>query len=126
MTIPAAMVLCALLFGLGVFQLLLAAGAPFGRFAWGGDHRVLPVQLRVGSIVSTVLYVAFAVVALDRAGLVSVLPDQAAQVGVWVIAGVFLLGTIPNLISRSVPERYVMTPLTLLLSALSVVIGLGW
>ena len=126
MTIPAAMVLCALLFGLGVFQLLLAAGAPFGQFAWGGDHRVLPVQLRVGSIVSTVLYVAFAVVALDRAGLVSVLPDQAAQVGVWVIAGVFLLGTIPNLISRSVPERYVMTPLTLLLSALSVVIGLGW
>lgn len=126
MTVPAAILLCTLLFGLGVFQLLLAGGAPFGQFAWRGEHRVLPARLRVGSIVSTVLYMAFAVVALDRAGLVSVLPDRAAQVGVWVIVGIFLLGTIPNLISRSVPERYVMTPFTLLLSALSVVIGLGW
>lgn len=126
MTVPAAIAICVLLFGLGVFQLLLAAGAPFGRFAWGGEHRVLPARLRVGSVVSTVLYAAFAVVVLDSAGLVSLLPDQVTQVGIWVIAGVFLLGTIPNLISRSVPERHVMAPLTLLLSALSVVIGGGW
>jgi hypothetical protein len=125
MTIPAAAFLCALLFGLGVFQLLLAAGAPIGHFAWGGEHRVLPANLRLGSVVATVLYVAFALVVLDRASLVSVLPEMAAQVGVWVIAGVFLLGAIPNLISRSMPERYVMAPLTLLMSGLSGIVALG-
>ena len=126
MTIPATFALCVLLSGLGVFQLLLAAGAPIGQFAWGGEHRVLPARLRFGSVVSIVLYVAFAVVVLDRAGLVAVLPDQAAQVGAWVVAGVFLLGAIPNLMSRSMPERYVMAPLTLLMSGLSAIVAMGW
>lgn len=126
MTIPAATFFCALLFGLGMFQLLLAAGAPVGHFAWGGQNRVLPVRLRLGSIVSAALYAAFAMVALDRAGLISVLPDQVVQIAMWVVVGVLVLGTIPNLISRSTPERYVMAPLSLLLSGLGAVIALGW
>ncbi|MEO9229365.1 MAG: hypothetical protein ABI216_10525 [Devosia sp.] len=123
--IPAAVCLCAMLLGLGAFQLLLAAGAPIGHFAWGGQHRVLPVRLRVGSIVSTVLYAVFAIVVLTRAGVFSVLPYQVAQVGIWVIAGLLLLGAIPNLISRSTPERYLMAPLALMLFALCVVVALG-
>ena len=126
MTIPAATFFCALLFGLGMFQLLLAAGAPVGHFAWGGQNRVLPVRLRLGSVVSAALYAAFAMVALDRAGLISVLPDQVVQIAMWVVVGVLVLGTIPNLISRSTPERYVMAPLSLLLSSLGAVIALGW
>lgn len=126
MTIPTTIVLCGLLFALGTFQLLLATGAPIGHFAWGGEHRVLPGRLRLGSIVSTVLYAKFAVVILDRAGIIAVLPGRVTQVGIWVIAGVFLLCAIPNLSSRSKAERYVMAPLTLILSCLCVVIGLGW
>lgn len=126
MTIPAATFFCALLFGLGMFQLLLAAGAPVGHFAWGGQNRVLPVRLRLGSVVSAALYAAFAMVALDRAGLIAVLPDQVVQIAMWVVVGVLVLGTIPNLISRSTPERYVMAPLSLLLSGLGAVIALGW
>ena len=126
MTIPAATFFCALLFGLGMFQLLLAAGAPVGHFAWGGQNRVLPVRLRLGSIVSAALYATFAMVALDRAGLIAVLPDQVVQIAMWVVVGVLVLGTIPNLISRSTPERYVMAPLSLLLSGLGAVIALGW
>jgi len=124
-TTSAAIVLCALLCCLGVFQLLLAGGAPLGRLAWGGQHRVLPLQLRLGSVVSVALYVLFAVAVLDRANLVSVLPENMSQVGIWVVAGFLLLGAFPNLISRSAPERYVMAPLALLLSCLSVVVGLG-
>ena len=44
---------CVLLGGLAVFQALLALGAPLGAFAWGGQHRVLPTRLRVGSAVSS-------------------------------------------------------------------------
>lgn len=126
MTIPAAVAVCALLLALGVFQLLLAAGAPLGQFAWGGADRVLPQRLRIGSVAATVLYAAFATVVLDRAHLVSVLPDQLKAVGIWVIAGAFLLGAIPNLVSKSQPERYLMAPVTVLLSLLCLVIGLGW
>jgi len=123
--ILAASIMCAVLFGLGVFQLLLAAGAPLGRLAWGGQYRVLPTRLRVGSLVSTCLYAVFSLVVLDRAGMLSVLPGQTARILVWVIVGLFSLGAIPNLISRSRPERYVMAPLSLFLSGLSLVIALG-
>lgn len=123
--ILAASIMCAVLFGLGVFQLLLAAGAPLGRLAWGGQYRVLPTRLRVGSLVSTCLYAVFSLVVLDRAGMLSVLPGQTARILVWVIVGLFSLGAIPNLISRSRPERYVMAPLSLFLSGLSLVVALG-
>ena len=123
--ILAASIMCAVLFGLGVFQLLLAAGAPLGRLAWGGQYRVLPTRLRVGSLVSTCLYAVFSLVVLDRAGTLSVLPGQTVRILVRVIVGLFSLGAIPNLISRSRPERYVMAPLSLFLSGLSLVVALG-
>ena len=49
---PFALALTVILAALAVFQLALAAGAPLGRFAWGGSHEVLPPRLRVGSLVS--------------------------------------------------------------------------
>lgn len=35
---------------LSLFQLSLALGAPMGKFAWGGKYKVLPRNLRIGSI----------------------------------------------------------------------------
>ena len=52
----AALALTVLLALLAVFQLALALGAPLGHFAWGGAHRVLPRRLRIGSLVSIVIY----------------------------------------------------------------------
>ena len=80
-----------LLGGLAVFQLLLIAGVPLGRFAWGGQNVVLPARLRIGSAVAVVLYALFAVLMLQAAGAFSVLPDGAADVGIWILAGYFLL-----------------------------------
>lgn len=57
-----------ILAGLAVFQVLLAAGRPLGRFAWGGQHDVLPPNLRTGSLVSILLYAVFAVIILERLG----------------------------------------------------------
>ena len=51
----AAVVASVLLAGLAVFQVALIAGAPLARFAWGGQHRVLPTRLRIGSAVSVAL-----------------------------------------------------------------------
>jgi hypothetical protein len=117
----AAVLACAVLAGLAVFQGLLVAGAPLGRFAWGGQHRVLPTGLRIGSVVSIVVYVLFAVVLVAAARQSTGLADVA----VWVLTGYFVLGIGLNAISRSRAERLVMTPVVLLLAGCCLVVALG-
>ena len=120
MTTIAAYFFCALLAGLAVFQVLLIAGLPLGHFAWGGQNRVLPARLRWGSVVSIALYAAFAVVALERAKLIDLIPsDGFIAVLMWVIAGYLLLGVLMNLLSRSKAERLTMTPVALVLGVLA-------
>lgn len=126
MQTPAGIVACVVLAALSVFQLALALGAPWGRFAWGGQHeRELPVRLRVGSAVSIPLYGLFAVVLLDRAGLVDVLPATFSRVAAWVLFGYWVLGVIMNGVSRSKHERLVMTPVTIVLGACTLLVALG-
>ena len=126
MTGIAAVAACAILAALAIFQGLLIAGAPIGRFAWGGQHDVLPTRLRVGSTVSIVLYAAFAAVILERAGLLTVIDNATfVQVTTWVLFGYFTLGIVMNVISRSKPERNTMTPVALLLAALVLIVALG-
>ncbi|GGO81559.1 hypothetical protein [Nonomuraea cavernae] len=110
---------------LSVLQLALVCGAPWGSLAWGGQHRVLPGPLRVGSGVALVLYVAFAVVVLDRAGWIDVLAEPVAVTGTWAVFGFAALSVIPNAVSRSKPERYVGTSAAFLLAAASLVVALS-
>ncbi|NCT90071.1 hypothetical protein GXB85_03755 [Cellulomonas sp. APG4] len=122
----AAVVFVVVLAGLVVFQLALASGRPWGRFAWGGRHEgVLPRGLRVASAVSVLVYALLGVVVLDRAGLVDVLPDGASRVAAWVVAGYLGLGVLMNLASRSRSERAVMTPVAAVLCGAAVLVALG-
>lgn len=122
----AAIVACVVLAALSVFQLALALGAPWGRFAWGGQNeRELPARLRVGSAVSIPLYGIFAVVLADRAGLVDVLPDTVSRVATWVLFGYWALGVILNGVSRSKHERLVMTPVTIVLGVCTLLVALS-
>ncbi len=126
MTTPAAVVACTVLAALAVFQGALAFGAPWGRFAWGGQHDgVLPAGLRAGSAVSIVLYGVFAVLLLDRAALVDLVPDAVSRVGTWVLVAYLGLGVVMNAVSRSRAERLTMTPVTLVLAVCALVVALG-
>src|SRR5215218_2242620 len=110
--------------GLAVFQGLLVAGQPLGRFAWGGQYTVLPTGLRIGSAVSIALYGGFAVLILCATGVLSVLPAGFVEVAMWVLSGYFVLGIVMNAISRSRPERLLMTPLVTVLAGVSLVLAL--
>jgi hypothetical protein len=114
----------AVLAALAVFQLALVAGAPLGRFAWGGQHVVLPARLRVGSAVSIVVYGVVALFLLQAGGAHSVLPRGVVDVGMWVLTGYFALGVALNAASRSRPERLVMTPIALALAVVCLVLAL--
>ncbi|SDK95443.1 hypothetical protein [Arthrobacter sp. ok362] len=120
-----AILACALLAGLTIFQGALIAGAPLGKAAWGGQHRVLPAKLRIGSGLSIAVYGLFAYAALAKAGLVPPLvSDSFTAVTIWVMTAYFVLGVLMNGISRSKPERLIMTPTTLALAALYLVLAL--
>ena len=121
----AAVVVLALLAALAVFQGLLVAGLPLGRFAWGGQNEVLPTGLRIGSAVSIALYAFFAVLVLQTAGVISPLPDGFADVAIWVLTGYFVLGIVMNAISRSRPERLTMTPVVTLLAGSCLVLAVN-
>jgi hypothetical protein len=100
-------------------------GAPIGRFAWGGTHRVLPARLRIGSAVSIVIYAVIAVLALDRVGAIDLVPDVVSTVGMWIVFAYFVLGIPLNAISRSRAERYTMTPVVAVLAVLSLIVALS-
>ena len=125
MPITAAVAATAILGALAVFQGMLAAGAPIGRFAWGGAHTRLPTALRIGSAVSIALYALFAVVLLDRASIIAVLPDAVSAVGTWVLFGYFVIGIGMNGISRSRAERLTMMPCCLAMAMLTLIVALG-
>lgn len=122
----AAIALVVILGLLAVFQIALIAGAPLGHFAWGGQDRILPSRKRVGSVISIVLYGVIAGIALTRAGLIPGWSDALGiVVAMWVVFAYFAAGILLNAISRSIPERAVMTPTVAVLAVLALLVALG-
>lgn len=113
----------ATLAALAAFQLALVVGAPLGHFAWGGQHRVLPLNLRIGSVIAILLYAAFGAIILQRTGAIELLPVAVVDVGIWVVAGYLALGIPLNAISRSRAERLTMTPVVAALFALVLLVA---
>jgi hypothetical protein len=108
------------------FQLLLAAGFPLGRGAWGGQFTVLPRKLRFSSLVAAGILALAAWIVLTRASLV-VAEDESMiiRVATWVFVGFFVLNTLGNIVSKSLVERRIMTPVTLLLAACFAIVALS-
>jgi hypothetical protein len=121
----AVLVACLVLGALAVLQICVAAGAPWGRFVWGGAHRVLPRRLRIASAASVVLYAGFAAVLLSRAGIMPGGDSLVIRVLTWVLFAYFAVGIVMNAISRSRAERLTMTPVCVVLAAATLVIGLS-
>ena len=122
MSVLAAWVAAVLLAALAVLQVVVATGRPLGHLVWGGQHRVLPRHLRVGSVLSVPLYALIAVVLLVRAGVVGS-PSGVVRAVAWVAFAWFAVGTLLNGISRSRVERAVMTPTCAVLALCSLVVA---
>lgn len=92
--------------GLALFQVALAAGAPWGRISYGGAHPgVLPRRLRTVSAGAAVLYAG--------SGLAVVGPRTPVRLRRHVLTGVtglLAVGTVVNGLSPSWPERALWTP----------------
>jgi hypothetical protein len=123
----AAIVAVALLLVVIAFQISLALGAPFGKAAWGGRHEgVLPKRLRIASgAAGIVVYPLVILAVLSFSGVIDkhVLPGNG-EIVAWLLAGIFLLGGLANLASRSVPERY-WAPVSIVVATCCAIIVTG-
>ena len=90
-----------LLAGVGAFQFALAAGAPWGAAAWGGQTPgVLPTSLRVASGIAVLVYGGLAaLVVTDRLGSTA---RRRLLTGASLL---MVLGSVANLASQSPVER---------------------
>lgn len=125
MTTAAAVIACVVLLALAVLQVLVACGLPYGRLVWGGQHKVLPRRLRVGSAVSVVLYLAFGALLLSRAGVLPGGQTGVVMVMTWILFAYFVVGIAMNLISRSPAERWTMAPACAVLAVCTLIVALG-
>ncbi|CAN5872099.1 hypothetical protein BH23ACT4_BH23ACT4_01580 [soil metagenome] len=110
---------------IALFQIALAAGAPWGAASWGGRHPgKLPTGYRIGSAVAGLFfYPAVAAFILDRAGVVGDEPSGGGVAGLWVLVGLFGLSTVINLISPSKMER-IWAPVALVLTVCCVILAI--
>ena len=127
MATVAAILICVILAGAGVFQAMLATGRPWGEWAFGGQMKgTLPTPYRIASLVSISIYAAQIVHYLGQADLIaSPLSAGAATVINWVLVAFFALGTLMNGISRSRKERKLWTPILAVSLLLSIAVALG-
>lgn len=123
-----ALIAAALFFGLAVFQVALALGAPWGMVVYGGrmvgaDGR-LPSKWRLASGIAAVILVVFAWVILARAGVVSTgIDERYLAVGSWMVVAYMALNTAGNLASKHPIERYLFGGITLLLVVLCAIVA---
>jgi len=112
-------------FGIAVFQLALAAGAPWGHAAWGGAHAELSTTQRFGSAVAVAFWSAGALIVLGRAGVWRAGARLAplCRPGTWFLFAVSALSALVNFASPSSWERYLLGPLALLLAILCLVVA---
>lgn len=125
MTEIAAIIACIILAGLSAFQAALILGVPIGKYAWGGQHGTLPRHLRIASSISIILYGVFTVFILSKVSFIPIIGNQTTvNVATWILAIYFCIGVPMNAISRSKPERHLMTPVALVLAVTTLILAL--
>jgi hypothetical protein len=109
------------------FQLALISGAPWGEFAFGGKNKgVLPIQLRIGSVITTFIYLGIGGHYLAQ---VDVFPrflgPDMNQIANWAIVGLNALALIMNTITPSKKERMIWAPVAFVLLTTSALVALA-
>jgi hypothetical protein len=119
---------CALLAVAAVFQLGLAAGAPWAAAAYGGRKALpdgrLPTGYRVGSLLTAVVLMIIGGLLLARGGVLGS-GDGVPAVLCWALAVLFALNTLGNLAGRHPVERWGMGAVTACLTVLWVLLAVG-
>lgn len=109
---------------LAIFQVALIAGAPLGKFAWGGEHTTLPFNLRIGAFAAVLRYIFTIFIVFDRNGTINVLPGEFSVWVMWLVVAHLGFSVILSLLSKSKYEKMTLAPYTFVVGVLSLLIAL--
>src|SRR5687767_13218655 len=103
-----------------LFQLLIAAGAPWGRLTMGGRYPgTLPGLMRAAAAVQASTLLGLAALVLSRAGVAFPGASQWSAIGTWVAVAVSSVALVLNVITPSKSERNLWAPVALGMTATS-------
>jgi hypothetical protein len=111
--------------GVIAFQVALALGAPWGRYAMGGSFPGrFPPRMRVAAVVQAILIALLLIAVLSAAGLL--VPDLSLKLPwlIWVVVAVSAVAVILNAISRSAGERRIWVPVATVMLVSSLLVAL--
>jgi hypothetical protein len=101
-----------------IFQFLLLWGIIPYEYTWGGKLKSIE-EMYVFVSISILLNLIFLLTILQTANLISWnIPKTAIKISLWFMVAVFALNTIGNLFAETNLEKFIATPITLLLSIL--------
>ena len=109
-------ILCPVIFGvIATMTVLVACGLPLGEFTMGGQHKILPKNLRVAAVISVAIQFFTMIIILQAGGFIPLwFSFKVTKYICFFFAAYLSLNTIMNMISKSRKERFVMTPLSLI------------
>ena len=109
-------ILGAVIFGvIATMTVLVACGLPLGEFTMGGQHKILPKNLRVAAVISVAIQFFTMIIILQAGGFIPLwFSFKVTKYICFFFAAYLSLNTIMNMISKSRKERFVMTPLSLI------------
>jgi hypothetical protein len=110
--------------GVALFQIALAAGAPWGTYAMGGAFPgQFPPVMRIAAVVQAALMMLMSAVVLSRAGIALPAWSRASRWLVWLIVTVGAASLTMNIATPSSGERIIWAPVAFLLLTCSVLVA---
>lgn len=122
----AALVYGSVSLGVILFQLALAAGAPWGAYAMGGAFPgQFPPELRVAAVVQAVILALLALVVLARAGMALPNRSRASRWLIWIVVVFSTISLVLNTLTPSADERAIWMPVALVMLICSVIVAVS-
>jgi hypothetical protein len=119
-------VICSvILAALAIFQVVLLAGAPLARFAWGGEDHYLQPQFRRFALLTVAGCLIGVFAALQGAGIGLAIPVLVSQLVCYLYAAACFGAFILTARSRSLTERRLMLPVFVVLSGLFLIVAIA-
>jgi len=98
-----------------LFEIALAAGAPWGRYAFGGQNPGrLPDLLRVASMLQALIWSSWIALALVRCGVIPSRLFRLSKRLMWLVVALNALALVLNTITPSEVERLLWAPVAAL------------
>ena len=108
------------------FQVALALGAPWGRYAMGGAFPGrMPTPLRIAALAQGIVLAGLAMIVLADAGLVDVTLLDDWPWLIWLPVAVSAVAVVLNASTRSQGERRIWLPVATLLLLCSLAVALA-